>query len=177
MDERPQAPLTAISVCAGQGHDLLGVLATRADAHRVHATLLEYDESNVSAAQTAIIKAGLRNVTVRHVDAGDLTAYKGAVPTDLVLMAGVFGNISDADVRRTIAALPQLCAPDATVIWTRTRREPDLTPRIRRWLQTAAFAEQAFHAPPDVMYSVGVHQFNGAPRPLAAHGSLFQFLV
>ena len=177
MDERPQAPLTALSVCAGQGRDLLGVLATRADAHRIHATLLEYDESNVSAARTAITTAGLRNVTVRHVDAGDLGSYEGAVPADLVLMAGVFGNISDADVRGTIAALPQLCAPGATVIWTRTRREPDLTPRIRRWLQAAAFAERAFHAPPDVMFSVGVHHFTGAPQPLAAQGNLFRFLV
>lgn len=177
MDKRPNVPLTAISVCAGQGHDLLGVLATRADAHRVRATLLEYDASNVSAAQTAITKAGLRNVSVKHVDAGDLASYQGAVPAELVLMAGVFGNISDADVRRTIAALPQLCAPDATVIWTRTRREPDLTPRIRCWLQAAGFVEHAFHAPPDVMFSVGVHHFTGAQQPLAAHGKLFQFIV
>jgi ubiquinone/menaquinone biosynthesis C-methylase UbiE len=177
MNARLKVPLTAISVCAGQGHDLLGVLATRADAHRIRATLLEYDESNVSAAQTAIATAGLRNVTVKHVDAGDLAAYEGAVPADLVLMAGVFGNISDADVRRTIGALPQLCAPGATVIWTRTRREPDLTPRIRRWLQAAAFVEHAFHAPPDVMFSVGVHHFTGAPQPLAVHGNIFQFLV
>ena len=177
MDERPQAPLTAISVCAGQGHDLLGVLATRADAHRIHATLLEYDETNVSAARTAITRAGLRNVTVRPVDAGDLSSYLGTVPADLVLMAGVFGNISDADVRRTIAALPELCAADATVIWTRSRREPDLTPRIRRWLEAAAFVEHAFHAPPDVMFSVGVHRFTGAPQPLAARGDLFRFLV
>ena len=177
MDERPMAPLTAISVCAGQGHDLLGVLTTRADADRIHATLLEYDETNVNAARTATTTAGLRNVTVRQVDAGDLRSYEGAVPADLVLMAGVFGNISDADVRGTIAALPQLCAPDATVIWTRTRREPDLTPRIRRWLQAAAFAEHAFHAPPDVMFSVGVHRFTGVPQPLAEQGRLFRFLV
>jgi hypothetical protein len=177
MDERPNVPLTAISVCAGEGRDLLGVLTTRADAHRIRATLLEYYESNVSAAQTAITTAGLRNVTVKHVDAGDLGTYKGAVPADLILMAGVFGNISDADARRTIAALPQLCAPDATVIWTRTRREPDLTLRIRCWLQTAAFVEHAFHAPPDVRFSVGVHHFTGAPQPLAPHGNLFQFVV
>lgn len=176
MDERPQEPLTAVSVCAGQGHDLLGVLATRADADRIDATLLESDESNVSAALTAITAAGLRNVTVRCVDAGDMRSYEGTVPAGLVLMAGVFGNISDADVRRTIAALPQLCAPGATVIWTRSRREPDLTPRIRHWLQAAAFVELAFHAPPDVMFSVGVHRFTGAPQPLAAHGSLFQFV-
>lgn len=177
MDERPQAALTAISVCAGQGHDLLGVLGPRADAHRIHATLLESDERNVSAARTAIAAAGLRNATVRGIDAGDLRSYRGAVPADLVLMTGVFGNISDADVRRTIAALPQLCAGDATVIWTRARREPDLTPRIRSWLHAAAFTELAFHAPADVVFTVGVHRFTGAPQPLSTKGTLFQFLV
>jgi hypothetical protein len=177
MDERPLGSLAALSVCAGQGHDLLGVLATRGDAARVRATLLEHDERNVRAARTAITTAGLQNVIVRQVDAGDLQAYAGAVPADLVLMAGVFGNISDADVRRTIAALSQLCAPDATVIWTRTRREPDLTPRMRRWLQQAGLVEHAFHAPPGVLYSVGVHRFIGVPQPLVASGTLFRFLV
>ncbi len=71
-------------------------------------------------------------------DAGDLTAYAKAVPADLVLMAGVFGNISDADVRRTIGALPQLCADGATVIWTRTRRAPDLTLTGQAWSPWAA---------------------------------------
>ena len=84
-------------MCAGQGRDLLGVLATRADAHRIHATLFEHDESNASAAQTAITTAGLRSVTVRRVDAGDLGAYHGAVPADLVLIAG--GDL-DADTTR-----------------------------------------------------------------------------
>jgi hypothetical protein len=175
LDERPQGSLTAVSVCAGQGHDLIGVLAARPDANRLRATLLEYDERNVSAARTAIATAGLRNVAVRHADAGDLGSYEGTVPADLVLMAGVFGNISDAHVRRTIAALPQLCAPGATVIWTRSRRAPDLTPRIRRWLEGAAFTELAFHAPPDVLFTVGVHHFTGTPQALAAHGTLFRF--
>ena len=35
-------------------------------------------------------------------------AYVGAVPADLVIMIGIFGNISDDDVRRTIMTAPQL---------------------------------------------------------------------
>jgi predicted nicotinamide N-methyase len=175
LDERPQAQLTVVSVCAGQGRDLLGVLATRADADRVRATLLEIDETNAEAAQAAIDAAGLHNVTVRRSDAGDLASYQGLVPADLVLMAGVFGNISDADIHRTIAAMPQLCARDATVIWTRTRLEPDLTPRLRSWLEADGFVEDAFDAPPDDLWSVGVHRFAGVPQPLAERGVLFEF--
>ncbi len=176
LEQRPHEALSAVSVCAGQGHDLLGVLAARPDGNRVRATLLEYDPRNVVAAQRTAYGARLSNVTVLHADAGDPAVYAQAVPADLVFMAGVFGNISDADVRRTIGALPQLCAAGATVIWTRTRRAPDLTPTVRRWLRAAGFIEDAFHAPDDVLFSVGVHRFTGVPQVLTSSGRLFQFV-
>jgi hypothetical protein len=177
LDERRGETLTVVSACAGQGHDLLGVLATRTDAHRVRCTLLENDQRNVAAARAAATRAAQTTVGVVHADAGDLSAYVGSVPADLVLMAGVFGNISDADVHRTVQALPQLCAPQATVIWTRSRRGPDLTPAIRRWLLEVDLVEEAFYAPEDVLFSVGVHRFVGVPRPLAPHHKLFEFVV
>jgi hypothetical protein len=166
--------LRAVSVCAGQGNDLLGVLATRPDAARVRARLVELDETNVAAARAAA--AELPGVEVLRADAGDLAAYRGAVPADLVLLAGVLGNVSDVDVRATIGALPSLCAPDATVIWTRTRRAPDLTVAIRRWFAESHFTERAFDAPADVLWSVGVHRFTGRPRPLPPAGQIFRFV-
>ncbi|MFF0469228.1 SAM-dependent methyltransferase [Micromonospora zamorensis] len=176
LDQRFDERLTAISVCAGQGHDLVGVLASRADAQRVRGTLLEFDSGNVTAAQAAANQAGISNIVIRQADAGQLSAYAGIVPADLVLMVGVFGNISDADVERTVAALPRLCAEGATVIWTRTRRNPDLTPTVREWLRDAGFVEQAFDAPDDVQFSVGVHRFEGSPQPLEPVGTIFTFL-
>ena len=175
LDDRHGEALTVVSACAGQGHDLLGVLSVRADANRVRATLLEYDERTVTAAQAAVDDAALRNVTVVRANAGDRAAYVGAVPADLVLMAGVFGNIDDVDVQGTISALPELCAAGATVIWTRTRRAPDLTPAVRRWLAAAGFVERAFHAPADALFSVGVHHFVGVPTPLTPRGRLLRF--
>ena len=173
LDGRPAEPLTVVSACAGQGHDLLGVLAERPDAGRVRATLLEYDPRNVAAARTAA--AGLPRVTVTQADAGRSAAYLGAVPADLVLLAGVFGNICDSDVHRTISALPQLCAADATVLWTRSRRAPDLTPTVRGWFAEAGFRELAFDAPPGMLFTVGVHRFTGQPEPLDPSGQLFTF--
>ncbi|MFG2064961.1 class I SAM-dependent methyltransferase family protein [Micromonospora sp. NPDC048871] len=159
LDERPGGPVSVVSMCAGQGHDILAVLASRPDARRVSATLIEYEPRNVVAARA--MAEGHDTVTVAQADAGDLASYRQAVPADLVIMAGVLGNISDADVHTTIQALPQLCAADATVIWTRTRRAPDLTPAVRGWLAEAGFAEEAFTAPDDVLFSVGVHRFTG----------------
>src|SRR4051794_34952815 len=116
--------LQVISACAGQGRDLIEVLAGAPAAGLVRARLIELDPSNVAAARRAVSGAGLTGVEVVCGDAGSIDAYAGVVPADLVLMCGVFGNISDGDVRRTIEQLPLLCAAGATVIWTRSRRAP-----------------------------------------------------
>lgn len=176
LDNRPEPSLTMVSMCAGQGRDLIEVLAGRPDASRVHARLLETDDRNATIARDAAAAANLGNVSVVQADAGDRVSYRGAVPADLVLMAGVLGNITDADVRATVEMLPELCAPGATVIWTRTRAEPDLTPAIRSWFAGAGFAEESFDAPDGMLVSVGVHRFTGSPRPLADDGTFFRFV-
>ena len=171
LDSRPEGPLTVVSACAGQGRDVIEVLRRRGDADRVRATLLEADPENVAAARAAAPST----VDVRCADAGDLASYRDVTPADLVLLAGVFGNIGDGDVRRTVATLPHLCRPGATVIWTRSRREPDLTGSIRAWLADAGFAEHAFDAPEDALFSVGVHRLTRPPWTPPPTGRLFTF--
>ncbi|WP_041831749.1 hypothetical protein [Actinoplanes sp. N902-109] len=175
LDGRPDGQLDVVSVCAGQAHDLVGVLAGRADAGRVRATLIEDDAGNVAAARERIAAAGLGGVAVVQGDAGELATYAGVARADLLLLAGVFGNISDADVRNTIGVLPQLCASGATVIWTRVRAAPDLVPSIREWFAAEQFVERAFHAPDDVLFTVGVHEFQGEPRTRRSAGTIFRF--
>lgn len=171
-----ERPLMVVSICAGQGHDLLGVLAEYPHADNVHARLVELDERNVQTARAHVAALALKHVEVIQGDAASLSAYEGAVPADIVLACGVFGNISDADIYRAIDALPQLCAHDATVIWTRSRRPPDATPDIRHYLTGHAFAEGAFIAPGDVQFSVGVNYFTGTPAPLQPDQHMFTFI-
>ena len=66
--------------------------------------------------QAAVDDGALRDVTWCARTPQTDRAPSGAVPADLVLMAGVFGNITDADAQQTITALPEQCAADATVI-------------------------------------------------------------
>jgi hypothetical protein len=108
-------------------------------------------------------------------DAGTTSSFASAVPADLVLVCGIFGNITDEDVRRTIEALPTLCADGATVIWTRHRREPDLTPTIRGWFAGAGFEELLFASPGIGKYAVGVHRLARAPLPFSSGVQLFTF--
>ncbi len=104
------------------------------------------------------------------------SAYAGAVPADLVLVCGVFGNITDDDIRHTIDALPGLCAPGATVVWTRHRRAPDLTVDIRRWFTMAGFEEVGFTGVDDFLFGVGAHRLVGARAAFAPDRRLFTFV-
>jgi hypothetical protein len=176
LDARPDQPVTVLSVCAGDGRDVLGVLGCRADAARVQVTLIESDPRNLAQAQRFCQDAELAAVRLRGLDAGLASSYLEAAPADLVLLCGVFGNIDDSDVRQLIGALAQLCRAGATVIWTRSRRDPDLTPQLREWLAAAGLTEVSFTAPSDVLFSVGVHRFDGEPQLLQADRRWFSFV-
>ena len=176
LDTRPESPLSVLSLCAGQGRDIIEVLADRPDAGRVSGDLVELDPRNAGVARAAIAAAGLTGLAVREVDAGDWTTYADLPRADLLLLVGVLGNITDADVRATVQALPSLCAAGATVIWTRTRQPPDLTPAVRAWFAEAGFAERAFDAPDYPLFSVGRHDFVGDPAPRPPTGQLFRFV-
>jgi hypothetical protein len=174
LDRAAAGPVRVISVCAGQGHDLIGVLAEHPRRAEVTARLVELDDQNVRSARAAASAAGLDGVEVVVSDASVTDAYEGAVPADLVLLCGVFGNISETDVANTIRRLPSLCAPAANVIWTRHRQTPDLTPYIRESFQKAGFGEVAFEERP--AFGVGTNRLLAAPQPFQTGARLFQFI-
>jgi SAM-dependent methyltransferase len=134
-------PVEIVSVCAGDGRDVIGVLAGRADAMRVRVTLIELDPIIASAAHSAAVAAGLGQVDVRVADAGDTSAYVALVPADVVLLVGIFGNISDEDLKRTIDAAPQLCRPGGALIWSRGRDLNDRNDSVRACFADAGFTE------------------------------------
>lgn len=175
LDRWPGRDIRIVSACAGQGRDLLPVLADHSGRERVRARLIELDPRNAESARAFARNADLDRVEVVTADASETNAYLGAVPADLVLMCGVFGNISDEDVERTVRLLPGFCAREALVIWTRGRCLPDLTPAICRWFGEAGFEERAFESPGSDSYSVGMHQLIGEPAPLQSDRRLFTF--
>ncbi|MEA2480375.1 MAG: hypothetical protein QOJ07_2297 [Thermoleophilaceae bacterium] len=164
-----------ISVCAGAGRDLLGVLTARDDRSRVHALLVDAEPRLVERARRAARAGRAEHVRAIVADAALTDVYADAVPADLVLVCGVFGNLSDEDIERTVGALPQLCREDAEVIWTRHRRHPDLTPSVRRWFADAGFDEVAFESAGPGSFSVGMHRLARPGEPLQPGERLFTF--
>ena len=172
----PPGPIRVVSMCAGQGRDLLGPLADHPRRDDVTARLVELDGRNVARARAAVSAAGLDGVEVVQGDASPTDAYEGAVPTDVVLACGVFGNVSDDDVRTTIDGLSMLCAVGATVVWTRHPREPSLLPAIDGWFRAAGFELVALDVDAEGRrFGVGMHRLAVEPAPFRQGIRLFTF--
>ena len=172
LERAPAGPVRVVSICAGQGRDLLGVLADHPRGADVRARLVELDPRNVARARAAAPEG----VEVVEADATVTTAYEGAVPADVVLVCGVFGHATDDDIHRIVGHLPTLCAPGATVIWTRGRFDRDIRPAIRGWFSAAGFEEVAFLTADDGSWAVGANRLVAEPAPYRAGVRLFTFL-
>jgi hypothetical protein len=174
LDTMPAGPIRVLSMCAGQGRDLLEVLASHRRRDDVQALLVELDRRNVAIARRATRQAGLTRVEVREGDAALVAHYRDFAPADLVLVCGVYGNISDADVRHTVEHCAPLCRDGGRVVWTRHRRPPDLVPHICRWYEERGFVRQWLSGA-DEECGVGVHRYAGPRVPLTADGRMFVF--
>lgn len=179
LDQAGPGPIALVSLCAGQGHDVIGVLPGHPRRADVTAVLVENDVRNAQIARERAARAGLPNVVVREADASRVASFADALPADVLLLCGIFGNISDADIQRTVQAAATLCSEGATVIWTRHRRPPDLTPHVRAWFAASGFDEVAFdEVEAGIVPGVGVHRLRTRP-PVAvalADAPLFTFV-
>jgi hypothetical protein len=173
LDAAPPGPIRVLSMCAGQARDLVGALEDHPRASDVHGVVVELDPGLAAQARESLSA----KIDVVVGDAGMSTPYEDAVPADLALVCGVFGNISDADMEKMVRLLPMLCAPNATVVWTRHRRPPDITVDIRRWLSELGFQELTFVAPEGTAFGIGSHRFAaGTPAPFRPHVRMFDFV-
>jgi hypothetical protein len=176
LDQAATGPIRLISMCAGKGLDVIPVVADHDRRADVRARLVELDASLADEARAGARHAGLAEVEIVVGDASTTSAYEGAVPADVLMVCGVFGNISDDDVHTTVLELPHLSAPGATVIWTRHRRTPDLTPAIRGWFAEAGFEELAFDTEDGVEFGVGTNRLTVPPPDFRPGRRLFSFV-
>ena len=184
LDERAAADQTSVrllSLCAGDGRDTIPVLAARPDLE-VDACLVELDPGLAGAARAAAAEAEL-DLDVRTADAGAAANFRDRMMGDVLMLCGIFGNISDADVERCVDASRGLVRPGGTVIWTRGNRVPedpteavdDPAEWVRGLFAAAGFEEVAFVAPDDASYRVGVGR-NASPISGRAPAWSFSFV-
>ena len=173
LDGAPPGPLRAISLCAGQGRDIIGALAEHPRKADMRARLVELDPRNTAYAARLAAAAGLEgNVEVLTGDAALISQYADMAPADLVLACGLFGNMTNADIEQTIGYCAQLCATGGTVIWTRGRWAPDLVPQVCAWFEQRDF-ERIWLSGPDYYECVGAHRRTSPPVPLEPGAVMF----
>jgi len=175
LDGAAPGPLRAVSVCAGQSRDLLPILISHPRGADVRATMLELDPLNASFLHGALGSTRLTGVDVVVTDAGVSDAYVGVAPADLVLLCGVLANVELGDAQRLVAALPMLCAPGASVVWsTYGESLPDVD-AVLECFEQASFEQVGLRR--ESGYLVGAHRFTGKSVPVEAGRRLFDFRV
>ncbi len=177
IDASPPGPVRILSLCAGQGRDVIEVATHHARRDDVRGRLVELDPALAATARAACAARGLDGIEVVTGDASTTDAAAGFAPAHVLLACGIFGNISPDDIRGFVGMLPMLCTEGATIVWTRHRRPPDLTPTIRAWFAEGGCEEVEFVAP-DATGAVGVgaHRLVAPPARLEPHRRLFHFV-
>jgi hypothetical protein len=179
FDAQHPGVIQMLSICAGDARDLIGVLATHPRRLDVKAYLIENNTELAVQGKKVIEEAGFEKEL--HYIIGDATissTYLGLVPVDVVLMAGVFGNLRSEEVGRLVQNLCVLCKPEGVVIWTRHRRLHDGLNQIkliRRCFDESDFEEVHIENTPDDAFTIGSHRYKGTVQVLYSGIKLFEF--
>jgi hypothetical protein len=179
LDSLPPGPVQVISVCAGDGRDLVGALCDHRRAPDVRARLVEREGELVELGKRTAATAGLSGrVEFVAADATTSTPYVGMAPADLVLACGVLGNVRETDLAELVGNLRALCRPGGFLVWTHHRRTIEgrrLTELIRGLLGAARFEPVTYHVTPEGTSGVSTHRYGGGIVPLRPEQPLFRF--
>jgi hypothetical protein len=167
-----------VSVCAGDGRDLLGTLKNHPRAKDVSARLVEINSDLVKSGRATIESLGLtKQIEFINDDATIATNYLGAIPADIVIVCGVFGNLADeAELNRLLDNLSFLSKPGAFVIWTRGHsNDIPHSDNVRKILRASRFEEVSFKLTATGDMGVGLHRYLGENLPQPKEQQLFVF--
>jgi ubiquinone/menaquinone biosynthesis C-methylase UbiE len=112
LSDAPAGGLKVISLCAGEGRDLLDVLAEHPRRDDVRARLVELDPRNTAVVLEWAGRAGLHQVEVVTGDASLIGHYEDMAPADLVLSVA-FSATSPTPISSTPSRPAISCARPA----------------------------------------------------------------
>jgi SAM-dependent methyltransferase len=165
----PPGPVTVVSICGGQGRELIGALADHPRRDDVRGRLVELDPNNAAYARRTAAEAGIGGLEIVNGDASVASAYDGLAPVDLVVISGLFGHVDDDDQGRLIEFVRTLLPTGGVIVWTFFARARRRTERLRAHLIELGFDEERYEVLPgeEYRFSVGLsrHRLELLPRP------------
>jgi hypothetical protein len=174
LDGAPGGPIRLLSLCAGDATDISLAVGGHHRRDDITGAAVELHPALARRARENLERVGAR-VEVLIGDAGRPTTFADVVPVDLMLLIGVFGNVTDGAMERTVRAVPSFCRPGATVIWSRHRRPPDMTSEIRRWFDELGATPTAFVSEGTGGFAVGTHRVDHVAPEADMPEHLFEF--
>jgi len=178
IDASPPGKIRVVSLCAGDGRDLLGTLATHPRRNDVYGRLVELNPQLAEQGKASVESAGLSNqLEFINGDASNSSNYIGVVPADIVIVCGIFGNLADeAELRRLIGNLPVLAKKGSFAIWTRGHSEGiAYSDTVRKVFHESEFEEVNFQLTLTGDMGVGINRYLGEGLPLPENQQLFVF--
>lgn len=179
LDQCAAGPIRIVSLCAGDGRDVIGSLQGHPRRGDVTAWLLDTHGDSLARGARMGEAAGVEDA-LRFVqrDATHAASYQGMVPADLILLSGFLGHVKPASVRDLVSSLPMLCKSGGFVIWNKHLTANDgaaQVPVIRDLLLRAGFDEVHYEVTGHDGYATGRARFRGEPAPLDTARVLFEF--
>ena len=144
VEQCPPGPVTVVSICGGQGRELIGAVENHARRADVRGRIVELDPENSAFARAWARKAGLDNLEVVTGDASLSASFAGLPPVDIVVISGVFGHIDVADQKLLVSFLRQICRKGGYVVWTFFSRGEERTNSLRGIFREQEFVEESF---------------------------------
>jgi hypothetical protein len=177
LNEAPAGALRLISICAGDGRDLIGVLRTHERRTDVSAWLIELDCESVAAGMQQTKAAGLENsVHFINGDATNYATYQGIGPADIVLACGVWGHVLAHERVSFATALAALCKAGGSVTWTRgVSNGTSRLHEIELIFARAVWEQVRTSVTADKKWAVVTHRYGGSQVKLPPAGRIFNF--
>ncbi|MGM3307139.1 class I SAM-dependent methyltransferase family protein [Anabaena sp. WFMT] len=178
LDNSPTGDIRIVSLCAGDGRDLLGTLAKHPRAKDVYAKLIEINPQLVERGRATIESLGLtKQIEFINGDATAADNYVGAVPADIVIVCGIFGNLADEnELNRLLGNLSFISKKGAFVLWTRGHFNCiAYSETVRKYFRDFGFAEVNFKLTATGDMGVGIHRYLGENLPTPKEEKLFVF--
>jgi hypothetical protein len=185
----PSGEIRVISVCAGDGRDLIGALKGHPRERDVEARLVEMDTRLVECGREMAASAGLSaRLEFLNGDATSSSAYEGIAPANLVLLCGMLGHVDEASTLMLVEYLPALCRSGGFLIWTRNLnyregvRHVDL---FKSLLRKSGFEEMRFEATSRKQFFmktsqgrfiVSTYRYHGESTALPVNQKLFEIM-
>lgn len=177
LDAAAPGPVRIISVCAGDGRDVINTVQTHRRRKDIVARLVELNDQSVALGRRRAAEAGLdRSVQFVHGDATVFATYKDLEPADIVLVCGVWGHVPSNEKAQLARAIAKLCKPGGAVIWTcGTSKGISKVREIESLLSGAWWEKSRTTYTPNAAWAIATHRYRGPAHDVPVEGQIFHF--